>query len=222
MGDGLKLMEQALSGGGGTGSGLLLLLAASNGDCGRGGGDYRQEDPNGIVGRWAGDRIALIGDYAKLEDLPEEFDADLVYDLCRGSSSQEIAQDLRDYAMEDMERYGQEHDRSKEQLKQADRIEKLESFTDITEMVKAALEADGYVRYKEDEYGLMNRYLQGEAGFEDDAEGWYRVVVEPLNAGVMEGVTEFRWRCNHYNHALNKAKKRGLTPTSIIFLGKEG
>jgi hypothetical protein len=47
LGDGLKLVEQAVSGPGGTGSALILLLAASNGY----GGDFRVPDPNGVVGR---------------------------------------------------------------------------------------------------------------------------------------------------------------------------
>lgn len=193
MGDGLKLMEQVLSGGGGTGSALLLLTAASNGEGGRGGGDYHPDDPNGIVGRWAGDRIALVGDYAEATDLPARFQAHHIYDLC-GDADDDIEEQYE-----------------------------AEAYTNITAMVKAAIEADGYVRYKEDEYGVMRRYMQGDPGFDDegDTEGWYRVVVEPLNEGPYEGAAEFKWWCNHYNHALNKAKKRGLTAVSIVFLGKE-
>jgi hypothetical protein len=65
--NGLKLMEQCgfeKS----TASALWLLLAASNG---RGGGDAR---PHPLIGTWAGDRIAVIGDYAKTDDVPG-FDA---------------------------------------------------------------------------------------------------------------------------------------------------
>jgi hypothetical protein len=56
--DGLKLMEFGASGGG-TMMGLAVLLAVGNG---RGGGDLHSEDK--IVGSWAGDKIAIIGDYA--------------------------------------------------------------------------------------------------------------------------------------------------------------
>lgn len=85
LGDGLKLMEFGSSGQG-TMLGLAILLAASNG---RGGGDFHvQNDPYGdgrdvgdmtgrdfdlvkaIVGRWAGDRIAIIGDYRETGDFP--------------------------------------------------------------------------------------------------------------------------------------------------------
>jgi hypothetical protein len=63
IGCGLKLMEQV-----GfekcTASALWLLVAASNG---RGGGDARDSS---IIGRWAGDRIAVIGDYANPDDVP--------------------------------------------------------------------------------------------------------------------------------------------------------
>lgn len=60
--NGLKLMEQV-----GfekcTASALWLLVAASNG---RGGGDARS---NPLIGRWAGDRVAVIGDYANSDDV---------------------------------------------------------------------------------------------------------------------------------------------------------
>ena len=62
IGNGLKLMEQCgfeKS----TASALWLLLAASNG---RGGGDAK---PHPLIGTWAGDRIAVIGDYANTDDI---------------------------------------------------------------------------------------------------------------------------------------------------------
>lgn len=63
LGAGLKLREQTEDSGG-TGDALLVLLACSNG---RGGGDFPD---NEIVGRWAGDRIAIIGDYTENDDIP--------------------------------------------------------------------------------------------------------------------------------------------------------
>lgn len=96
FGDGLKLLEIGLSDVGTT-TGLTLLLAASNGPYGRGGGDwhpwvdgvgYFNSETYGeertldkskayatwlakeVPGRWAGDRIALIGDYAEDDDFP--------------------------------------------------------------------------------------------------------------------------------------------------------
>ena len=72
LGSSLKLIEQMWNTPG-TPVALYLLTAASNG---RGGGDVNPEmnyddihNPNGVVGRWAGDRIATIGDYY---DLPNE------------------------------------------------------------------------------------------------------------------------------------------------------
>jgi hypothetical protein len=68
FGDGLKLMEFGGSGGG-TMLGLAVLLACSND---RGGGDLHVDESTTVgeaiakhvVGRWAGDQIAIIGDYA--------------------------------------------------------------------------------------------------------------------------------------------------------------
>ena len=35
-----------------------------------------------MVGRWAGDRIAVVGDYAEITDLPMMFGANSIYGLC--------------------------------------------------------------------------------------------------------------------------------------------
>lgn len=61
IGNGLKLMEQC-GYGKSTATGLWLLLANSNG---RGGGDARHHP---MIGRWAGDRILVQGDYARETD----------------------------------------------------------------------------------------------------------------------------------------------------------
>lgn len=93
FGDGLKILEFAPSGHG-TMYGLGVLLAASNKGGARGGGDLhpwlggpgyegREVPARGdedalmqhIVGRWAGDRVAIIGDYAKVGDF-DSFDPD--------------------------------------------------------------------------------------------------------------------------------------------------
>lgn len=67
FGDGLKLMEFANSAGG-TMTALAILLGISSSEGGRGGGDFRFDEP--FVGSWAGDRIAIIGDYNQPEDIP--------------------------------------------------------------------------------------------------------------------------------------------------------
>jgi hypothetical protein len=105
LGAGLKLCEQ-LACHPGTGAALLVLCAAQRGQ--RGGGDFdvdtnwhgpeRQfprddaqpgpmpEEYQAIaqrtIGRWAGDRIALVGDYAKDSDLDEEHKAASIYKRC--------------------------------------------------------------------------------------------------------------------------------------------
>lgn len=68
--NGLKLMEQCgPSDAPTTSDAVWLLLANSNG---RGGGDA-QPDP--MIGRWAGDRLVVQGDYAEPHDtayIPED------------------------------------------------------------------------------------------------------------------------------------------------------
>lgn len=103
LGCGLKLWEQLANGGiGGTGGALIVLLACSNG---RGGGDFDTDtnwhgpergDLSGpgpmpddyptiarrTIGRWAGDRIAVVGDYAEDKDLKPRDKASMIYSLC--------------------------------------------------------------------------------------------------------------------------------------------
>lgn len=63
--EGLKLIEFGC-GRFGTLFGLSVLLACSNG---KGSGDFHGEDPLKLVGSWAGDEIAIVGDYYELGDL---------------------------------------------------------------------------------------------------------------------------------------------------------
>lgn len=67
IGNGLKLHEQV-----GwnycTATALVMLLASASRDGGRGGGDFRCG--HALVGSWAGDRIAFVGDYAEADDIP--------------------------------------------------------------------------------------------------------------------------------------------------------
>ena len=60
--DGRKLEELACSSCG-TMTALALLLAVGNG---RGNGDCDEAaDPDHLIGSWAGDRVAIVGEYAK-------------------------------------------------------------------------------------------------------------------------------------------------------------
>jgi hypothetical protein len=71
FGDGLKLREFGCSSHG-TLTALTYLLASSNG---RGGGDF---DEGSWAGKWAGDRIAIIGYYSEPNDI-EGMDAAQIY-----------------------------------------------------------------------------------------------------------------------------------------------
>lgn len=106
LGCGLKLWEQ-LANHPGTGAALIILCAALPET--RGGGDFdlvenwhgperkfpahatkpgpMPEDYAAVaartIGRWAGDRIALVGDYAKDSDLPKKYEASKIYGRCK-------------------------------------------------------------------------------------------------------------------------------------------
>lgn len=75
LGTGLKLWEQ-LANHPGTGAALIVLQAAMPGV--RGGGDLdkdRDDVCRRTIGRWAGDRVVLVGDYREAGDVPG-WDAD--------------------------------------------------------------------------------------------------------------------------------------------------
>lgn len=84
IGLGLKLLEQC-GFKGSTGDILFMLLACSNG---RGGGDISTDFPE-LIGRWAGDRIAVIGDYSEADDIPG-VDARNIYRLCINADTPHI------------------------------------------------------------------------------------------------------------------------------------
>ena len=78
IGNGLKLKEQ-VGWSYSTSTALVMLLASSSKDGGRGGGDFRARHP--LVGSWAGDRIAFVGDYSETTDIPN-CNAELIYNQC--------------------------------------------------------------------------------------------------------------------------------------------
>lgn len=88
LGTGLKLWEQ-LANHPGTGSALILLCAAMPER--RGSGDFH---PSPVIGRWAGDRIALVGDYAEDSDLPAEFEASKIFDYCHTGAYTDITEQV--------------------------------------------------------------------------------------------------------------------------------
>lgn len=103
LGAGMKLGEQVETYPG-TGAALLILTAAMPER--RGGGDLDldsnyygpertaehsgsapiDEEYNEVarrtIGRWAGDQIAIVGDYAEDSDLPKQFKASKIYSQC--------------------------------------------------------------------------------------------------------------------------------------------
>jgi hypothetical protein len=76
LGNGLKLAEQFFSDHGTKDALFVLMASKSNG---RGGGDL---EDSGVVGRWAGDRVAFIGDYTEKSDHPEIRGIDKIYGYC--------------------------------------------------------------------------------------------------------------------------------------------
>jgi len=98
LGVGLKLWEQVVNYPG-TAAALVILVAAMPET--RGGGDLDLEGEGDyydvarrIIGRWAGDRIALVGDYAEDSDLAPEFRASQIYDQCRKGEYRDISYDV--------------------------------------------------------------------------------------------------------------------------------
>lgn len=80
LASGLKLWEQ-LANSNGPGQALIVLLAHPDH---RGGGDFNADSElaQKTIGRWRGDRIAIIGDYAEEGDIPGIEGIKHIYHLC--------------------------------------------------------------------------------------------------------------------------------------------
>ena len=126
LGAGLKLWEQ-LASGVGTGTALIALCAAM--PEARGCGDLGKTHIEGekVVGRWAGDRIALVGDYAERGDLPEGDNADLIYSLC---TTQSEVEEYADWLANEGREY------------EAKRLRKLKPLRDISDLVCSVIESE--------------------------------------------------------------------------------
>jgi hypothetical protein len=97
VGDGLKLLEWSQDGMLGA---MQILLAASDG---RGGGDFNVDQDNPkekVAGRWAGDRIAIIGDYYEVGDIPKVKDKKL------WETVENTFKEISDLVIPTLERYG--------------------------------------------------------------------------------------------------------------------
>jgi len=98
LGSGLKLREQVGSFPA-TGTALLILCAAMPES--RGGGDMSIETDlhKRTIGRWAGCRVALVGDYAEDADLKAkkgDLPASKIWDACMGDDAtwKDITEDV--------------------------------------------------------------------------------------------------------------------------------
>jgi len=86
LGVGLKLWEQAASGYG-TGTAMLVLCAAMPEH--RGDLDNSHPVSKATIGRWAGDRVTLIGDYSEDTDLAPEHKASEIWGKCQEGENHE-------------------------------------------------------------------------------------------------------------------------------------
>lgn len=140
LGDGLKILEFGLDAGG-TMTALAMLLAGSARGGGRGGGDPRQ-DIERIVGSWAGDRIAIVGDYAQDGDFDDEIPPAVVYRLCADP--------------ETLERTIAELEARNDPAASADAAELRRfahlRFVDITPLLRELLERNGVARFSAESF----------------------------------------------------------------------
>ena len=91
------------------------------------------------IGRWAGDRIAIVGDYAERGDLSPEDNADLIYSLC---CTEEDRQRRIDYLEKRaIEEYRKENfDLGEEFRDHANRLKQEDLYTDISDDVCRVIE----------------------------------------------------------------------------------
>jgi hypothetical protein len=176
LGCGLKLWEQ-LAGHPGTGAALIILCAAMPEQ--RGGGDLDLDDEEGFVsdlkeaagqgyaeiakrtiGRWAGDRIALIGDYAERGDLKPGDNADIIYDLCTTDEERlSIVANFRKHTQE-IRDAGDPRGAAAVVEDKASRLAKAKLYKDISDDVCTVIEhelrgkfsGDGWRHFEYDDY----------------------------------------------------------------------
>jgi hypothetical protein len=214
LGAGLKLWEQ-LANHPGTGAALIILTAVSNG---RGGGDLRQArpdvatpgmdlpsaiasavaaegrqatviDPDRIIGRWGGDRIAIVGDYAEDYDLPLADRTHLIYSLCDTPAGLAETITWRKERADEARAGGHDIYGTPLGTYEADTawLETQEPFTDISDAVATVIatelggryEGEGWRKFRHDD----GRYLfvpheevaKGSVTIDFDANGWAKV-----------------------------------------------
>lgn len=146
VGDGLKLREWSK---GGMLTVLQLLLSCAIKGGPRGGGDWDTEHP--LVGSWAGDRIAIVGDYADEGDLAPEHHAESIYDRVGGSEEEDVASVTEFYVRgwDNLSRAENDARRDEEiegvhQRYAEYREQGLPRYTDISEKVREMLMSLGF------------------------------------------------------------------------------
>ncbi len=115
----------------------------------RGGGDF-EESP--YMGRWHGDRVVIVGDYAEIGDFDSPVDPDLIWTLC-GESEAEVREMCAEFLAED-DIYGR-HDLARRAL---EALDNGGMFTDITEeAVRDYAKGHGYLTVmKSAQYGMIS------------------------------------------------------------------
>lgn len=133
LGGGLKLWEQ-VNNPPGTPVALFILTAAMPEP--RGGGDLK---PHPAIGRWAGDRIVTIGDYAEDDDVPgSRTPASVLYTLCH---SQEDLDESRAWLRKMISEHGDERV-ADEWRKRLAQLRGKKPFTDVSDMVCEVIEQE--------------------------------------------------------------------------------
>lgn len=146
LGSGLKLWEQLVNN---PGVGAALIILQANMVEKRGGGDLMAHD---VTGRWAGDRVALFGDYAEDSDIVlKEGDPapSAIYSLC---DSKEGMQACMDHYLKIMQEFKEKGNTEQfaEYQRMHDNLKDQEPFTDITHLVAEAIESELDGKYKGD------------------------------------------------------------------------
>lgn len=161
LGDGLKAWEQFASGPGGVASAAVYLMVCPDP---RGGGDFK---PGEYMGRWHGDWVTWVGDYAEKDDFDASVyvgdngeaitvHADIVYPLCIEDEDERQAQiEFSQEILEDTDRPEAFHDAAARILKA---LKAGIYFTNITPQVREVMEGElEFWEYYTTEYGTVSR-----------------------------------------------------------------
>lgn len=163
FGDGLKAGEQVGSGPGGTASALLALIVSP---LRRGGGDL-PDDP--FMGRWHGDHVVFVGDYAEADDFPsftregQEITAANLYGLCH--TVRDSKEDPGDPITQQREYVAELEERDEEPYwldgarRLLELLETVGPLTDVSEGIRNLIARDfqGYLAYVQTEWGGIDR-----------------------------------------------------------------